>query len=421
MSTTVDDAAGNSNGRLDPGETANLLATIKNVGGTNFTNITSVLSSSDPNITINDNSAVFGPLSIDSTKTNVSDPFNLSVDVSTPEGYEAAFNLVVTDAGFCDTFSFDLTVGKYSYLVLNLDPSAGSGIKIDSILSAIGYSGIHSIQLPSDLSFFKSIFVCLGVYPNNTVISSGGAIATSIIDFINNGGCAYMEGGDMWFYDPSYGGGHNFGPVFGIQAVADGSGNLGPVVGASGTFTNSMNFAYAGENSYIDQINATGTGFVIFSDGNDNYNCGVANQTATYRTVGTSFELGMLTDAADASTRADILDSIMVFFLDGLNAVAEQPPVNSSWVALTASPNPFVKNVLISFTSPAGILSEVEIFDVSGRTVREFNFGLNDADRLMTVHWNGNDNQGQELTRGVYFVKVTAGENSGQVKLIFVE
>ncbi|MBN2362914.1 T9SS type A sorting domain-containing protein [candidate division WOR-3 bacterium] len=420
VQTTIDDDAGNNNGRLDPGETIDLTATIRNAGGVNFTNVSSHLISTDPYINITDNTGVFGALMIDSVKTNNSDPFTLTCNASTPEGHEASFGLVINDGSYYDTLEFIIVAGHYSYLVLNLDATPQSGNNIDSILDALGYSGTVTASLPSDLSIYRTLFVCLGIYPNNTVVSAGGEIANSIVAFLNNGGSVYMEGGDMWYYDIGTGG-HDFGPMFGIQPVADGSGNLGPVVGISGTFTATMNFNYGGENSYIDQINATGTGTVIFSDGNDNYNCGVANQTSTYRTVGTSFELGMLTDAADASTRSDLLDSIMTFFLEGLNAVAEQPVVNPSPTSLMITPNPFVKHVTISFTAPSGVTSGMEIFDISGRIVREFSFGQSENDRIVTVNWDGKDGNGIEVPEGVYFVNVIAGESSGSEKLILVK
>ncbi len=230
-----------------------------------------------------------------------------------------------------------------------------------------------------------------------------------------------MEGGDMWFYDPTYGGGYNFGPLFGIQAVSDGSNNLGPVVGNSGTFTSTMNFNYSGENNYIDQLNATGTGFVILRDGNDNYNCGVANNASTYKTVGNSFELGMLTDATDASTRADLLDSIMTFFGINSSSVEEQPVLTSPYINLSVSPNPFVKEISVSFTAPSNLQARIEIYDLTGRLVRDFHFGKHEGDRFISVNWEGRDFSGSFVPKGVYFVNVVTGENSASEKIIFVE
>lgn len=376
---------------------------------------------SDPYITINDNTGHFGALPIDSVKTNSSDPFALSCSPSAPEGHQAQFGLILADGGFCDTINFNLTIGRFDYLVLNLDPTPQSGAAIDSILGSLGYSGVHTTGMPSDLSCFKTMFVCLGIWPNNTVLSASGAYAAQIVSFINDGGRVYMEGGDMWYYDPMSGGGYNFGPLFGIQAIADGSGNLGPVLGITGTFTSTMNFNYSGENNYIDQINASGSGFVILRDGNDNYNCGVANSATAYKTVGTSFELGMLTDAVDASTRADLLDSIMTFFGINSSSVEEQPVLTSPYINLSVSPNPFFKEISVRFTAPSNLHARVEIFDLTGRLVKDFHFGRHDGERLINVNWEGRDFSGCFVPKGVYFVNVVTGENSAQEKIIFVE
>jgi hypothetical protein len=116
----------------------------------------------------------------------------------------------------------------------------------------------------------------------------------------------------VWYYDPPTG--HDFGPVFHINAVADGSSDLSTVQGMSGTFTEGMSFSYGGENSYMDHLDQTGGSERILKNPSDNAYHGVAYNSGSYRTVGASFELGALSDGSPPSTRAVLLDSIMRFF-----------------------------------------------------------------------------------------------------------
>jgi len=329
----------NSNGILDPGETGNLVVTLKNEGGAIAEAVTSTLSTDSPYIVINDASGAFGAIAPGVSVSNFGDPYTVTAMDTTPIGTDIGFELVVVSGVLVDTFAFSIDVGKNHYYLWNPDPTPAAGEQLDSLLAALGYGGDYGTTLPSDLSLYHAVFVCCGIYPNRYVIGSGSQEAATLVDFLENQeGRVYLEGGEVWFYDPLYQGGYDFGPLFGIDAVADGSGDLGPVLGEAGTFTHGMDFGYEGENNYIDHIDPTGTGFLVFEDGNNAYNCGVANDPGTYRTVGTSFELGLLTDGTAPSTRAVLLDSIMQFFGIGIPEEVV-PPAAPSLTAVEKSGN----------------------------------------------------------------------------------
>lgn len=322
------DPTGNNDGRLDPGESVDLTATLKNIGGYDFTNLSTTIESSDLYVTITDNSGYFGTLFVDGTKENTGDPYVVSASSSAPMGHVAEFILITTEASFVDTFEFELVIGTYDYLVWNPDPTPLPGQNIDSILASLGYTGVYSMSLPADLGVFRTIFGCVGIYPNNYRIDDGSDEANAIVNYITSCGRMYLEGGNVWYFDP-LGSGYDFGPLFGINAVADGTGDAGPIVGEPGIFTDSMHFAYAGENAYIDHIDPTGTGFLIFHDDNNLYNCGVANDAGTYRTVGTSFELGLLVDDTPPSTRSELMDRVIQWLGVGSEPDVTPPIINN--------------------------------------------------------------------------------------------
>jgi hypothetical protein len=428
LGTTVYDAGGNNNGRLDPGETVGLTSTLRNTGAVDFTDLSTTIECSDPYITITDHAGYFGSLAVDSIKENIVDPYVVSADPSTPTGHITEFNLIADDGGYVDTLTFKLTVGNYHYLVWNPDPTPVPGQRIDSILDSIlcslGYTGEYSTDLlgRDDLDLYYAIFVCVGIFANNYVIGESSSEATALENYLNNGGNMYLEGGDIWYYDPPYQGGYDFGPLFGIQAVSDGTGDLGPVVGESGTFTDQMNFNYTGENSYIDHINPTGSGFLIFRDGNNNYNCGVANDAGIYKTVGSSFELGGLVDGSGVSTKAVLLDSIMHFFGIFSTGIDEVSDVNVKAPILRLYPNPFSKLTTISFGEVYGAKSiDLKIYDATGKLVKDFSRFTPDASRSTFLFWDGRDNLNRTVPNGIYFVRLVSGENKQVVKVILVK
>ena len=394
-----------------------------NIGGANFTNLNTTIQSNDPYLTITDNSGYFGSLLIDSTKENTSDPYTVYASPSSPDGHPALCQLIATDGSFADTIDFTIIIGRIHYYVWNPDPTPGPGEIIHSTLGSIGYTGNYGVTLPtSDLDYYSAVFVCVGIYASNYIISASSAEATALVDYVNNGGRMYLEGGDVWYYDPPYQGGYDFGSLFGIDATADGTSDAGPFAGQSGTFTTGMNFAYAGENSYIDHISPTGTGFLIFYDTDNAYDAGVANDAGSYRTVGTSFELGGLVDGSGVSTRAALLDSIMHFFGIGVVGIEEVTKTHAGVMTLQPYPNPFRDRVEIQYTLPSNTQQvQFKIFDATGRLVR--NLLLPTAYSLVptVISWDGQDASGTQVASGIYFVQMETENQRAVKKVILVE
>jgi hypothetical protein len=421
LANTVYDVSGNNNGRIDPGETVDLTATIKNIGGVDFTNLNTTIESTDPYITITDNSGYFGYIAVDSTKENTSDPYVVTANASAPSGHVADFRIIATEGAFVDTFDLSLVIGSYHYMVWNPDPTPSPGMQMDSILTSMGYTGYYSTNLNTagDLSMYEAVFACVGIYSNNYVVTAGSPEATALESYVNAGGNLYLEGGDVWYYDP-LGSGYNFCPLFGIQATSDGTSDGGPFEGEVGTFTQDMIFQYGGENSYIDHISPTGTGFLIFRDVDNNYDCGVANDAGTYKTVGLSFELGGLIDAGGYSTRQALLDSIMNFF--GITTgVEEITKLDVQAPRMSLAPNPFTRSTDIRWQITDNSEFKLRVFDITGRLVRDLSRQSSVIGNQSSVVWRGMDDRGRRLPTGIYFVQLDTETHSETQKLILVE
>jgi hypothetical protein len=311
-------------------------------------------------------------------------------------------------------------------MIWNVDPTAAPGMAMDSILTGLGYTGNYSTSLltETDLDMYRALFVCVGIFPSNYVITSSSPEAAALVDYLAAGGNMYLEGGDVWYYDP-LGSGYNFCPLFGINATTDGTSDGGPFEGQTSTFTESMYFEYAGENSYIDHISPTGTGFLIFRDYDQAYDCGVANDAnAGYKTVGLSFELGGLVDGTGSSTREALLDSIMHFF--GITTgIEEVTKLDAKAMSLNVTPNPFSKQTQIRFSIlDAGYSTQqptLRIYDTAGRLVKSFNLGSSIQNQESAIIWNGRDDQNRQLSNGVYFVQLSTETQTATKKLVLVQ
>ncbi|MBE0433243.1 hypothetical protein IBX73_07240 [candidate division WOR-3 bacterium] len=415
-------SGGNGNNTFEPGETVTVMVTVRNDGTAMIDTVGAILRATSPYVGIIDSAGTFPPMAPAGSATNTADPFIVHASAGTPSGTAAGFQLILNQGFYCDTLEFSLFIGALHYYVWNPDPTPAPGQNMHAILTALGYSGEHGSILPANLGLYQSVWVCCGVYPNNHVINSSSPQAAALVDYLQDqGGRMYLEGGDVWYYDVMLGG-YDFCPLFGINAVADGSNNMGPVVGQASTFTAGMYFAYGGENSWMDHITSGNqNAFVILRDGNDYYDCGVAYNGGTYRTVGTSFELGLLTDGTPPSTRAALLDSIMHFFSITTGIEEDLARGGVPEIRLKAMPNPF-RNVLHIHcqvvTDGAGRASNgtLCVYDVTGRLVREFDNIGDDA----VIVWNGVDRLGRTLPNGVYFLQWTVDDITQTAKTVLL-
>ncbi len=332
---SVSDPAGNNNGILDPGETADIIIEIINEGTSGAVNVAGELVCTDPYITINTSSQTYGNIG---SGGNVTKSFSVTANSNTPTGHQAAFNFNITAAlGITGNGTFSLVVGQIPVLILCLDTNHNSSPAIKAALDSNAVTYDYLTSFPADLSLYTSVFVCLGIYSNNHVLSSSEG--QLLADYLNAGGKIYMEGGDTWYYDPST-------PVhsmFNINATDDGSGDLGTILGQPSTFTQGMSFAYTGENNWIDRITNIPPAQLIFKNQSPDYGCAVAYDAGTYRTIGTSFEFGGLSNGTSPSTRKELMAEIIEFFGLGIIPVEfisfeadfDESGINLNWETAT--------------------------------------------------------------------------------------
>lgn len=95
-------------------------------------------------------------------------------------------------------------------------------------------------------------------------------------------------------------------------------------------------------------------------------------------------------------------------------SVKETPPAGSAPVGLSVSPNPFGRLARISFNLPRALKAELGIYAVDGRLVRTLPVTSG------TV-WDGADNAGNRVGRGVYYCRLQGPAFSASRKLVKTE
>jgi flagellar hook assembly protein FlgD len=99
-------------------------------------------------------------------------------------------------------------------------------------------------------------------------------------------------------------------------------------------------------------------------------------------------------------------------------AVQENTGVDERTFALMQNrPNPVKGATTIRFELPQRTETSLKVYDVNGRLVRTLFDEVKDAGAF-TVQWNGMDGLGRTLPAGVYFYRLSAGEQVATRKLI---
>ena len=101
-------------------------------------------------------------------------------------------------------------------------------------------------------------------------------------------------------------------------------------------------------------------------------------------------------------------------FLGGpVSGIAEE--ANTPDVRLAVGHSLVTTQAAISYQIPAGMAGEIGVFDASGRCVAGLGGNLHGRGRLV---WNLSDAQGRAVADGLYFVRITSGARSSAMRLV---
>ncbi|MCF7794280.1 MAG: T9SS type A sorting domain-containing protein [Candidatus Cloacimonetes bacterium] len=215
---------------------------------------------------------------------------------------------------------FVLNPTDRNVIIWDLDPTP-SGSALQSSIENFYSAG--DVVLTDDINQYPlssttdALFVLLGIYSNNYTLSD--AEASLMATYLDNGGNVYMEGGDTWYYDTQT----SVHPYFNIDPLSDGGSDLSNVDGHD--FLAGMSWTYSGENNWIDQLAPIAPAVTLFSNPTVGYDCGIAYDAGTYKTVGTSFEI---TGLGGTNTLDDAVSGIIDFFDIGGAGPTLDPPIN---------------------------------------------------------------------------------------------
>ena len=346
----------------------------------------------------------------ESDQVSIGDTLELSDVVERPDYYR--YRICVIDDNDFSGRILSTPIGLFGgeiegIIVWELDLNPVSGQAIESVVNNIDYdkyvyvtnaSGKYELNENID-----AVFVCLGVYSDNHVLSE--AEGNILKDYLDNGGNVYMEGGDTWAYDsPS--------PVhtyFHITGVADGTGDLSTVSGVEGTDFAGVELAYAGANNWIDHLGDASGAELILENRSPEYGVGVSYNSGTYKTIGTSFQFGGLTDGEGDNNKRELLTRILNYFgfnITGIDDNGNNIPDN--FTLNQNYPNPFNPSTNISYNLKTTADVNLIIYNSLGQKIKELVSQHQPAGKYK-IKWDGKNSSGMLMPSGIYFIRLEAG------------
>jgi hypothetical protein len=102
----------------------------------------------------------------------------------------------------------------------------------------------------------------------------------------------------------------------------------------------------------------------------------------------------------------------------GVREQAQWPSGQAPTTRLCApQPNPFRTHLAIRYSLAADGPVSLAVHDITGRVVRQL-CAANVRRGAYSVTWNGTDDRGREMARGVYFCRMNASDYTGTEKLV---
>lgn len=408
---TIDDADGNNNGRIDPGETAVISIEIQNNGSSSADNVITAISCQDSYLNIltgEQNNGILEP------GQNVTLQFQVFAETYTPGGFNSTITVQIdADHNRQGTGNFTTVIGQYSALILDLDPGNHSAPAIAQSFADMDLIADYTTAFPPDLKLYKSIFLSLGIYYSSHELTE--TESDILADYLDDGGKLYMEGRLTWFVDQQTG----LHEMFNINTEAVNWYEYDSITGLPGTFTEGMMFGYDMTQPYNNHyLIAEEPAFDLMNSLPGSTAVMVAYDAGDYKTVGSSAEFGGLVDDTHPSTKDELMARILEFFGDILTG-SDEHPLENNVTSLTLYPNPFRDIAYFDIKLNETKRVKIEIMDITGRIISKVYEGkMEEGNHTLT--WEA-QLPGNQTGHGIYLCRFIFGDEIRVEKLILTE
>lgn len=440
--TVYDSLATTPNGKLDPGETVDLVVTLRNIGLGHGYNVSAILHSGDSWLTVLDSIGSFGTIPFDSLGNNLSDCFTVSASALIPQetpinctlhiladgGYTTIqpFTIVVGEIRACDPVFDDTLYWAYEDIdTLYSECPVYEWIEINTVGTRLTLSDDQTVQITLPATFgpwrfygqrYTQLSICSNGFiapgsqtataylnrrlPDPTSTNPNGMVCGNWDDMLpNNSG----SGGVYWYHDLSN---HRF--VIEYDST--------PYYGAT---TIREKFEIIIYDTTI--VTTTGDNAILLlhmtSSRTSSSTIGIEDPTNTYG-ITMSFNDTLNRGCGPWHPNKAVKYTTNPPYPQAINELTKtEIPTNTLVKAL---PNPFqgICQIQLQVRQEGNV--SLKIYDITGREIRNL-ITAPHKPGTYTYYWNGQDEKGKKVATGIYFYQLETPNENLIRKLILVK
>lgn len=427
----VDSVVGDNDGRVEVGETADLILTLKASGAwADADSVTVTLSTADTTISIVDSTSYIGLLLKDSTATNVADPLTFTFVAGEPHWTQLDLNITAVPENFDEDDSISMIIGQPSLILV--DDDAGATYEsyyktaLDTLVGLydeweIETQGSLPVSGPYSLVDHEVAIWFTGNDTSSTILTDEDTTRLGV----------FLDGGGKFFIS---------------------SQNLGRALSSTFFYQERLHADFLNENADNnlctgvsgDEIGDTlrlvlqGSGGAGNADSEDRISprpgadscfyyttfwgaSAIKYDSGIYKVVYFGFPFEAIHQVSTYAGQDTVMARILKWLWEPSTGVEEQitEHLSPEFSLKQGFPNPFRSSTSISYSISTTSKVDLSVFDSAGRLVKDLATGRTVAG-VHIVHWDGTDNSGERTPAGVYFVRLITGDNTATRKLTLV-
>jgi hypothetical protein len=433
------------NSAADPGETVKLFLSVKNTGVDIAPNVQGILRSNDSYITIPDSIGTFGTIPTNSTGINTTNYYEVSISSSCPNDYDADFTLILSTQGgtynYTKTVTFSLPIGAsdsldptgpdaYGYYAYGSDDSLydqapvyswkcinNLGTEIN--MPASEYT--ETVNIPFTFKYYGAFFnqvristdgwIAFGSgsetsYSNTSLPTADGITSMTAIFWDDLWADAFASTQKLFYWNDAAN--HRF--IIEWDSLAPWGETSSPDYENFEIFLNDPAYYTnppTGDGEIIFQykkVRITNSCTVGIENNNDDgalqYVCNNSYQN-TASVIKDNFAIKLTTEPPTLKNPVSVPEVSGNLNEFGLEKVF---------------PNPFDQNTVINYSIQEQGSISLKIYDISGHLIKVLYEGTQQGGNYSIV-WDGRNDSGDQLSAGLYFVKLISTDFSQTMKL----
>ncbi len=438
---------GNNNGKIDPGETGDLVVVLRNAGFGNGYNVSALLRSGDSRLTILDSIGNFGTVYHDTTGNNQSNEFTVMADNNIPQETPIPCTLYINaDGGYSVMLSFDLVIGE----IRTFDPIPDGPrnpplfwaydntdafytncptydwVEIDSIGTQLYYNqndDVLSVPLPSEFGpiyFYGNRYTDLSVSADGFVVF-GNDLTRRYTNYPIPGSQApaafiAINWDDLY---PNY---QSAGYVYHYHDVAN-----------HRFIIEYDSVAYYNPRSVKDKFELIIYDTTVVTPNGDNillsqymtanrYTSSTIGIQDPTRTIGIQY----VYDGVYHHGAAPMTENRAIKYITGepITAIYESDSKNEISIKAfqlePCLPNPFQSKANFRYNLTKLCQTSLRIYNATGRLVTTL-VNENQNPGSYSITWNGKDKNGKQVAGGVYFFTLSSGKETLTRKMLKIQ